>query len=250
MGAMLTIALLLAAVQPADTPAEVAAGERMIETRSEADGLTFSFAWPEAVRAVPAAQRWLEARMAAQKAAAVKDARADRAARQAEGYDFAGHDFEESWAVRAMTPRLASLAGSNARFTGGAHGSLAFLGRVWDRRTGRAVAPAALFGRAGLAPLRQRFCNALNAERAERRGEPVTPTADDDFMTGCPRFADVVVVPEDGDGDGRVDTIAFDVAPYTAGPWAEGAYTVEVPLTRADVTRVVKAYRGEFGVRE
>jgi len=36
------------------------------------------------------------------------------------------------------------------------------------------------------------------------------------------------------------------LAPYVAGPWTEGDYIVEVPLTAADVAAIPEGWRGGF----
>jgi hypothetical protein len=62
------------------------------------------------------------------------------------------------------------------------------------------------------------FCKALDAQRAVRRQGVRDPNYSD-----CPPLADLAVVPV---GDGAIHSLRVLVPPYTAGPWAEGAYEI------------------------
>ena len=46
--------------------------------------------------------------------------------------------------------------------------------------------------------------------------------------------------------DGRFDHVAVTADAYVAGPYAEGAYTITLPLTAAMLARLKPAYRAGF----
>lgn len=204
--------------------------------------LDFAMEWPREAEAIPALRRWFEARRQTAEANARRMVADDREAR-GPGVPFHRHEFEERWTIVGDSVRLLSLQTQTTSYSGGAHGNFSFSGLVWDRETDRPVDAAALFA-GGLAPFTDRYCAALDALREERRGEPVVRGSD--FMTDCPVLAEQLVLPEDRDRDGRFDTLGIYVAPYTAGPWAEGPYETALPLTRADLGRVDAAYRASF----
>ncbi len=93
--------------------------------------------------------------------------------------------------------------------------------------------------------MRERYCAALDAERAERRGAPVRPDPRDPH-TLCPPLADQVLAPRDSDGNGRFEAIDVLIAPYVAGSYAEGAYFAEVPLEADDLSGMNELYRSAF----
>lgn len=235
-------ALLCACAVPA-VPADSA--PRPVSVEEEDERLRFAFAWPAEAAALPALDARLRERMAAARAEARENVEADAAAAAESGYPFNPHHLSESWEVAGDSGPLLALAATIESYSGGAHGNLGFDGILWDREAGGEIATAALFD-GGLDPLRDRFCAALNAERAERRGEPVRATGDDDFMTGCPSFDEIVVLPADANKDGRLDSLLFLVAPYIAGPWAEGPYPIELDLAAREAERILPRYRPAF----
>ena len=65
-------------------------------------------------------------------------------------------------------------------------------------------------------------------------------------MIECPPLGDQVVVPVDADEDGRFERLRVLLGPYAAGPYAEGSYEVDVPVT-GEMRALVKAqYRESF----
>lgn len=101
-------------------------------------------------------------------------------------------------------------------------------------------------GKSALERLRQRYCGKLNALRAERRGGPVRPTKDDDFMTGCPALDEQTIVAADTDGNGRFDMLQVWLPPYVAGPYAEGGYRIDLTVDSATAAALKPDYRTEF----
>ena len=169
--------------------------------------------------------------------------------RDARGPDapFHGHYFTKAWATMGGAGRLLSLAANIGTYTGGAHGMSGFEALLWDREARRAIEPEALFvdPAAAWRMMEPVYCRALDRQRAEKRQEPL-PLEGDGWMIECPPLGDQVVVPVDADEDGRFERLRVLLGPYAAGPYAEGSYEVDVPVT-GEMRALVKAqYRESF----
>jgi hypothetical protein len=226
---------LAAALQPAPDP----------QTHEEDSALAFDYGWPAAADDVPGLQALLRADMEAQRADARRYVAESQANARENGVDFIPHYFEKFWQTAGATPRLLSLTASESASTGGAHGNQSFDALLWDLASDRRVAAAQLLGERGLQGMRERYCRALDAERSERRDEPVPARSEDQFWE-CPPLAEQAIAPADGDGNGRFDRLEVLLAPYVAGPYAEGAYSVEVPFEARDLARVDARFRPAF----
>jgi hypothetical protein len=139
---------------------------------------------------------------------------------------------------------LLSLRTDVGSYTGGAHGNHGTKGLLWDRAGAREVLVASLFAEPSNMDrlLIQRWCDALNAEREKRRGEPVGNGTFDD----CPRFDDLAVIPSDKNRNGRFDNILIVASPYVAGPYAEGEYEIELSVTPDLLAALKDEFRGDF----
>ena len=233
----------LLAVLTAVAAAAQSAGDFLAEEEGELLG--FSYGWPAAAEAVPALRDRLRQEMEAARVEATGYAEEGRRDAAASGYDFNPHYFVKTWQLAGRTPRLLSLSASRETYSGGAHGNVGFSGLLWDVEANAAIEAAAVLGPEALERLAPRYCEALDAERAERRGEPVRPEAEDSFTT-CPALAEQVLVPEDEDGNGRFERIAVLIPPYVAGPYAEGPYPLEVALGEEDVAAIDATHRSAF----
>ncbi|HEU4959504.1 MAG TPA: DUF4163 domain-containing protein [Sphingomonas sp.] len=226
----------LATPQPSATPV----------ARSEKTGLLdFHYAYPAAAAAMPDVAALLDKRAHRARAEALKEARQDKSTAAQADFPFHAHVYHADWTVAADTPRLLSLVGTIETYTGGAHGMTVYQPLLWDKTAGKEVDPAALFTSAGAAEaaLRTRFCDALDAERAKKRGEPVTRS--DEPFSDCIDPLKETLVPA-ASGQGAIDGFTVYVAPYDAGPYAEGSYTIPVSVD-ADVLKAVKPeYREAF----
>jgi hypothetical protein len=232
------IALLLAAAQPA-TPTPPPPGDD-VRTEQQAQGLSFAYAWPRAVQDVPR----LRAELERQRARARRGAEACR--RSADNPCEQPYSYEQSWVLLGRSPRLVSLVSVVETYLGGAHGSADYAGLLWDQRRGTAIGARNLFtGGRYPASFLPRYCAALNAIRRERRGPEQEPMEE---YERCVPLDQVLVLPSDADQDGRFDTLSVQISPYVAGPWAEGPYEPEVPMTQADVAAIRADLRGEFEV--
>jgi hypothetical protein len=226
--------------QPTPTPAASPV------TRAEkTDLIDYSATYPAPAATIPALKALLDKRAGDARAKAVADAREDQQAAAKDGFPFHAHYYHVDWTVAADTPRFLSLVATIATYTGGAHGMTVFEPLLWDKQAGRAVAVADLFtSRQALeTALRSRFCAALDRERARRRGEPVKH--DDDPFDACIDPAEETIVPT-ASGAGAIDGFTVYVAPYDAGPYAEGDYRIAVPVDAGTLGAIKPAYREGF----
>ena len=106
-------------------------------------------------------------------------------------------------------------------YTGGAHGNYGTSALLWDRAGKREIKFADLFA----APanrdrlLTQRWCDALNKAREEKRGEPVGGGG---MFDDCPKLDEIAIIPTDSDGNGRFERLILIASPYVAGPYVGG----------------------------
>ncbi len=210
--------------------------------------IEFDFSWPAEAAAIPHLVDRFRAEMARRKAELVSGAQKDKAYRDAQGYDYHPHSSSTAWETAGQSARLLSLRVDSGGYTGGAHGNFGVGALLWDRQASREVRFADLFA----APanrdrlLTQRWCDALNQAREEKRGEPVGGGG---LFDDCPAFDAIAAIPADSDTDGRFDRLLLIASPYVAGPWAEGAYEIELAVT-PDLAAGLKAeFRPSFEVQ-
>lgn len=233
------LALLLAAAGPAPE-----SGGAEVRTAD----YVFSYRWPAAVEAVPDLRsRLMKDQEAVRRAFAEEAGQARQAAAAEPGRPFLPHELSVEWKVAADLPAWLSLSQSLSVFEGGAHPNTGFDSLVWDRRAGVERPPLDLFTspEALDAAIRAPFCDALDRERATRRGAPVDRASGDEF-DACIRPSGQAVVLESSDRK-RFDRISILVAPYAAGPYVEGSYEVTVPVTPAVLQAVKPEFRAAFG---
>lgn len=207
--------------------------------------LEFSYAYPAPAAQVPQLVQKFDGRMKQAQADALKMAQADAAEAKKNDYPFRAHSLETTWSVAADTPRFLVLDSQTYVFTGGAHGMTAFDVLLWDRRRQAETSPAALMTsqQAFADAIRDRFCAKLDEQRAEKRGAPVV-RGDDEF-TQCIDPLKEVLVPTSKDGK-RIDGITVVIGPYSAGPYAEGSYEIDLPVDKAMLGAIKTEYQGAF----
>ena len=235
------VALLATAAAPAPKPSSGGVDARTAD-------YVFSYSWPAQVEAIPALRAHLAADQAERKRTlAGEAAEARRAAAADPDLRFVPYTLEVEWQVVADLPGWLSLSQRNSHFEGGAHPNSGFDSRVWDRKAGRALAPRDLFvsAKALDAAIRGPFCDALDRERAVRRGEPVNRASGDDF-DACIAPSEQTLILGSTDRK-RFDRIGILVSPYAAGPYAEGSYDITVPVTSAVLQAVKPEFRAAFG---
>jgi hypothetical protein len=98
--------------------------------------------------------------------------------------------------------------------------------------------------KSGLAAItRAPYCKSLANEQVKRReGEKL----DLPEFNECPKYSDLAIAPVDKNKNGRFDIIAFTASPYVAGPYAEGEYEIELPVTRQLIAAMKPDYRSSY----
>lgn len=226
------------------------AQETSFEDNSEAGGgkREFSYEWPAAVSAIAGLTQQLTAErdkaLAEQKAewtASLKDAPADCVSCRIRDYD-------KEWEVVADLPQWLSLSAEFSTYTGGAHGMHGKQSLVWDKQAGRSMDGVALFTSpvALETALGTNLCNALNAERTKRRGAPVGEAINDIF-SDCPGIDEATIMVGSASGE-HFDRLTVYFGPYVAGPYAEGDYELDFPVTASVIDAVKPQYAAAFRV--
>ena len=90
------------------------------------------------------------------------------------------------------------------------------------------------------------YCDALDAERRKRRGEPYDG-AEGDLFTDCPPFESLTILLGSTNGE-TFDRIGLVADPYVAGPYAEGYYDITLPVDSAILDAVKPEYRSAFSL--
>jgi len=62
----------------------------------------------------------------------------------------------------------------------------------------------------------------------------------------CPKYSDLAIAPVDKNKDGRFDRLGFIASPYVAGPYAEGEYEIELPVTPQLIAAMKSTYRSSY----
>lgn len=204
----------------------------------------FAYSWPAEVSAVPALVKRFSADMRKQRAETIAGGKEFNAMRKKMGGAPVGYMHATEISTAGQSARLLSLEIGYAEYSGGAHSNYGYDSLLWDRRANREIPFGALFIRPGsfTALTRPSYCKALDAERLKRReGEKL-----EGEFAQCPKYSDLAIAPADEDKDRRFDTIRFIAAPYTAGPFSEGEYALELPVTRQLIAAIKPLYRPSF----
>lgn len=212
------------------------------------DEFEFGYSYPAEAAAIPA----LKARLDGEREKALGEIKRDSVAAHTEakagGYELAGYGYEKEWQRVASLPDWLSLSASIWTFTGGAHGMTVFDALLWDRKAGAAIDPTDAFtSKAAIdRAIKTRFCKALDAERLEKRGEVLK--GDPSNFTQCidPSPYSILF----GSSNGKTfDRITVMVPPYEAGPYAEGSYEIDLPVTSAMIAALKPRFRPAFSAK-
>ena len=229
----------------APAPAQAApAKARLVEERN--DLLEFTYGWPAEAAAIPKLNAQFEEALAERRAEAVATAREDKAARDKDA-PYNSHYYTQVWETFGSNPLLLSLASEIGTFTGGAHGNATYSAMLWYKSADRRIETKELFGNPAGAfkAMTQSYCAELDKQRAEKRGEEL-PLEGADWMVECPPLAEQVIVPVDGNKDGKFELLRVLIGPYGAGPYAEGTYEVDLPVTPAIRGLLKPEFAGAF----
>ncbi|WP_176596074.1 MULTISPECIES: DUF4163 domain-containing protein [Sphingobium] len=220
------------------------------EQKEKTDLLEFGYSYPAQAAQIPALADKFGNALKVTKADALKMAREDQKAAKASGFPFHAHALQTRWTVTADTPRFLALESESYVYTGGAHGMTGYDALLWDKDRKRETAVEALMTSPATfaAAIRDRFCDALDKARAEKRGAPVKRSDDDDFTT-CIDPMKEVLVPTSKDGK-LIDGVTVVIGPYSAGPYAEGNYDIALPVDAAMRNAIKTEYQDAFVAAE
>ncbi|MFM5913455.1 MAG: hypothetical protein ACKOPR_01730 [Chakrabartia godavariana] len=201
----------------------------------------FKYEWPKALEATPALIAWLKK----DRAAVYKDYAPlfNEAPEAGPGLD--SYENGTSWTIQTRLASLIVLTASRWSYTGGAHGYGFTDSLIWDAGASVAVPFAGLFtnARAAEALLTPLYCRALDKARMEKRGEP---TARDDMFGDCPKLFESAKIWPDKPVYAKFSRIAMSLGAYTAGPYAEGSYDLEIIIPKGLKPLVKPQYRALF----
>ena len=214
--------------------------------KEKTDLLEFAYSYPAQAAQIPALVGKFGQALKVGQADAMKMAREDQKAAREAGYPFRAHSLETRWTVAADTPRFLALKSESYVYTGGAHGMTGYDALLWDKARQRETAVTALMTSpsAFASAIRDRFCDALDKARAEKRGAPVKRGYDDDFSK-CIDPMQQVLVPASKDGR-LIDAVTVVIGPYSAGPYAEGSYEIALPVDAAMRKAIKTEYQDAF----
>lgn len=219
-----------------------------VDIKTENPRYSFAYAYPAAAAGIPALRAELDNDLAKARGELASNAREGQSMAKQEGFDFNPYEQSTRWTVVTELPGWLSLKRDSYEFTGGAHGNSGTGALLWDKGANQRREPLSLFvSKAAFdAALRGAFCNALDKERAERRGEPVDRTSGDGFDE-CLAPSSVTVLLGSSNRQ-QFNRIGFIADPYAAGPYAEGSYEVTLAVTPALLKAVKPEYRALFAV--
>lgn len=240
-------ALANASPAPPAPPAPDKAAARSVKVDN--DLYSFEYSYPTAAAAIPDLKAWLDADLEKTKADLASEAREARADAKKEGFPYNPYDTGEEWQVVADLPGWLSLSGNIYAYTGGAHGNSAFETVLWNKQAGVRRQPLDLFTSAKAlgAAIRKPFCAGLDKERAKKREGTDMDNGITEFSECIDPMEQTVIL---GSSNGATfDRIGLLIAPYAAGPYAEGSYEVTVPVTGAVLAAVKPEYRSSFAVK-
>jgi hypothetical protein len=222
-----------------------AEGKKVAE---DTDLLSYEFSYPAAAARYPELAARLEQDAKKQKDEMTADAKDFQADAKANGFPFHQYSYSAEWKVVADLPGYLSLSNDWSNYTGGAHGMYGMQAFVWDKANKRGFDSAELFASPAVLgdAMGGSVCAALNKEREKRRGEPVDPK--DEFFGGCPGLDEATILV--GSSNRKTfDRITVWFGPYVAGAYAEGAYELDFPMTRAMLDTVKPAYKAAFSAK-
>jgi hypothetical protein len=156
----------------------------------------------------------------------------------------------QEWQVLADTPGWLSLTALIGIDSGGAHPNYVYAATLWDKAAGQRRKTIDLFTTpAALATaIHTPFCAELQAQRAHKRGGQASlsqPSMDMSEFDTCPDpLAQTLALR--ADSSAGFDHLVVLIAPYEAGPYAEGTYEIALPVTPALLASVKPQWRNSF----
>ena len=223
-----------------------AADAKAVKIEHDSPALEFTYEWPAQAAAISKLDRRFEAEARREYRRHLKMGHQDKQLYEQQQRGSVSDFYSKKWSAAGESQRLLSLQYQHATYTGGAHPNTDYGALLWDKRLKREIKVASLFRRAVAFETSTRgpYCAALAAEHRKRRGNDRQPGLAE--FNECPQYSNLAIAPMDKDTNGRFDTIAFVASPYTAGPYSEGEYEIDLPVTRQLIAAMKPAYRSSF----
>lgn len=236
------------AAAPAAAPTAAALPAAARKVKEESDLYIFDYAYPAAAAAIPALKAWLDAHIDKERSELVADATESKQGAEKEGFPYRTYSRGYDWKVVTETPGWLSLSSIVSTYTGGAHPNYVFDTILWDKQAGKRRDPKDMFvsTEALAKAIQPEFCRQIDQQRAKKRGAPVKRGSDDMF-TDCLDPTPYTVILGSSNGT-TFDRVGVLVPPYEAGPYAEGAYEVTIPVTAEILEAVKPEFRSSFVV--
>lgn len=213
----------------------------------ENDLIEFHYGWSAEAAAVPQLVVRFREEMEKAEAELIGGAKEEKASREKQDFDFNGYMSSTQYDTAGQSARLLSLKVDVGSYEGGAHGNHGIGSLLWDRVAGKEIKDPDLFAEPANRDrlLFQRWCDALNKAREEKRGEPV---GGDGLFDDCPKLDEIAIIPTDKNGNGRFEMLTLIASPYVAGPWVEGDYEIELAMTPDLIAGLRSDFRADFEV--
>lgn len=222
----------------ADAAAKGAPASNVTENN---DLIDFVYAYPKDAAQIAELAKALDGDRAAKREALIAAAQRDKAAAEKGEFPYRVHSHRQTWQRVTSTPRFLSLSAEIDSYAGGAHGMQSFDTLIWDRNRRKQMKPLDLFtsSEAFDAAIRDPFCAGIKRAKAAK-GILAEEAPDSPFAKCPPASAQTIWL---GSSDGRfIDRLTIAIGPYEIGPYAEGSYKINVPVTGA----LVKVVKDEF----
>ncbi|MBN8844242.1 MAG: DUF4163 domain-containing protein [Sphingomonadales bacterium] len=217
---------------------EMAKGAPASDVRESNDLVEFAYSYPKEAARIPDLAKFLDTDRQVKREALVAAAQRDQAASAKGEFPYHAHSHLQKWLRVTDTPRFLSLSAEIETYMGGAHGMTSFDTLLWDRNKRARLKPVDLFTSPAAfdAAVRDDFCLRIKQAKAAK-GIQAPDEPDSPFSKCPPASAQTIWV---GSSDGRyLDRMTIAIAPYEIGPFAEGSYKINLPVTAA-LVRVAK----------
>jgi hypothetical protein len=238
----------LASPAPSQAPPSPAPAARHEKVSSKL--IDFDYAYPAQAAAIAPLKGMFDGEIARRRLELLRQAKESQREAQRGDYPFNPLGYWAEWQVVTDLPGWLSLSALIGSHLGGAHPNYGYETVLWDRKANRRRDPLDLFAsKQALADaIREPFCKELDRQRADKRGGEVR------LGGGVTEFYECIDPVENTIILGSSSRRAFDrigvlVAPYAAGPYAEGSYEVTLPVTSAVLAVVRPEFRLDFAVK-
>ncbi|NIJ35759.1 hypothetical protein FHR22_000408 [Sphingopyxis panaciterrae] len=215
------------------------------DVKEKNDLVEFAYSYPSEAAQIPKLAAWLDNDRATKREALVTAARRDREAAEKDGFPYHAHSHLQKWQRVTATRRFVSLSAEIDTYMGGAHGMQSFDTLLWDRNHATQIKPLDMFtsGEAFDKAVNDDLCAAIEREKAVRGIEWVR--GGDDPFGKCPSASAQTVWL--GSSDGRyLDRLTIAIGPYEIGPYAEGSYKINLPMSAALANAVKPDFARDF----